>query len=76
MKNKKAVAKFLFNSFARRPGRGLAALSLLVAADFPRRADAANCDPPPSGLVGWWTGNGNALDSISTQQRHAPRRRH
>ena len=24
------------------------------------------CDPPPSGLVGWWKGEGNANDSIGT----------
>jgi hypothetical protein len=23
-----------------------------------------SCDPPPSGLVGWWPGNGNAIDVI------------
>jgi len=24
------------------------------------------CDPPPSGLVGWWPGEGNANDSVGT----------
>ena len=24
------------------------------------------CTPPPSGLVGWWRGEGNALDSVGT----------
>ena len=27
-------------------------------------AGAANCDPAPSGLVGWWQGEGNALDAV------------
>ena len=25
---------------------------------------APSCDPPPSGLVSWWPGNGNALDIV------------
>lgn len=29
-------------------------------------AQAADCDPPPSGMVGWWKGEDNANDSIST----------
>ncbi len=28
-------------------------------------ARAANCDPPPSGMVGWWPGEGNASDIVS-----------
>jgi hypothetical protein len=24
------------------------------------------CDPPPSGLVSWWKGEGNATDSVGT----------
>jgi hypothetical protein len=24
------------------------------------------CDPPPAGLVGWWRGEGNAIDAIGT----------
>jgi len=26
----------------------------------------ANCDPPPSGIVGWWPGDGDASDIYST----------
>jgi hypothetical protein len=29
------------------------------------RAGAQTCVPPPSGLVGWWPGNGNAKDAIA-----------
>src|SRR5262249_47736214 len=25
-----------------------------------------NCSPPPSGLVSWWSGDGNALDIVGT----------
>ncbi|MGA2244785.1 MAG: LamG-like jellyroll fold domain-containing protein [Verrucomicrobiota bacterium] len=27
---------------------------------------ASNCDPPPSGIVAWWPGEGNATDTIGT----------
>src|SRR5688572_22735434 len=27
---------------------------------------AQNCAPPPSGLVGWWKGNGDATDALGT----------
>ena len=30
------------------------------------RIAAANCVPPPPGLLGWWRGEGNALDSVGT----------
>src|ERR1035437_5566174 len=29
-------------------------------------ADLTNCTPPPSGLVGWWPGEGNANDRVGT----------
>jgi hypothetical protein len=29
-------------------------------------ARAQSCDPPPSGLVGWWKGDGNIYDSAGT----------
>jgi hypothetical protein len=29
-------------------------------------ARAVDCDPPPSGIVGWWPGEGNAWDVIGT----------
>lgn len=39
------------------------------------RVLAANCVPPPPGLVGWWPGDGNALDIVggldATQQGDA-----
>ena len=28
-------------------------------------AIAANCDPPPSGIVAWWPGEGNAADAAA-----------
>jgi hypothetical protein len=36
------------------------AISLLAALAFLNRSSAAGCDPAPSGLVGWWAGDGNA----------------
>ena len=49
------------------PARLVAALSLVVcAALVPNRA-AADCVPPPSGLVGWWSGDGFALDLTTNQ---------
>jgi hypothetical protein len=46
---------------------GLAASTLLAfSVCSPAPAQAADCDPPPSGMVGWWKGEGNANDSIST----------
>lgn len=32
----------------------------------PAMAQTPNCAPAPSGLVGWWKGDGNALDSAGT----------
>jgi len=29
-------------------------------------ADPTNCTPPPSGLVGWWRGDGDCLDAAGT----------
>lgn len=44
----------------------VAALSLAVcAALVPVRASATDCTTPPSGLVGWWPGDGSALDLTS-----------
>src|SRR5690348_18297527 len=40
------------------------AMALLVFAT--PSAPAANCDPPPSGIVSWWPGEGNALDIQGT----------
>jgi hypothetical protein len=31
-------------------------------------ADLTNCTPPPLGLVGWWQGEGNALDQAGTNK--------
>ncbi|HLX68957.1 MAG TPA: hypothetical protein VKV04_04940, partial [Verrucomicrobiae bacterium] len=28
------------------------------------QSSSPSCTPPPSGLVGWWRAEGNALDSI------------
>jgi hypothetical protein len=46
---------------------GLAVSSFLAfTLCSPAPAQAADCDPPPSGMVGWWKGEDNANDSIST----------
>ena len=29
-------------------------------------AQPTNCTPPPSGLAGWWAGEGSAADSYGT----------
>src|SRR2546423_15497936 len=47
--------------------RVLTAAALFVAsvlADF--RAAAAGCVPVPAGVVGWWPGEGDAKDIVST----------
>ena len=53
--------------FLDRPCRCLAvALLLPIILGSGLRAGAASCLPAPSGLVGWWAGDGNALDIAST----------
>jgi hypothetical protein len=42
----------------------LAAVGTLVFG-VPRPAQAQSCVPPPSGLVGWWPGNGTADDLVA-----------
>jgi Concanavalin A-like lectin/glucanases superfamily/FG-GAP-like repeat/IPT/TIG domain len=37
---------------------------LFVLAEVPL-ANSTSCTPPPSGLVSWWKGESNALDSVS-----------
>jgi hypothetical protein len=37
----------------------LAALAMTTV-----RAQGTPCDPPPSGIISWWAGEGNALDQI------------
>jgi len=66
MKNRITAGKnrsFYFN-----PAACWRACALMLAAvtAFAPRTQAASCLPPPSGLVGWWTGDGNALDIAST----------
>jgi hypothetical protein len=39
--------------------------SLNYPTRFYRLAPLSNCVPPPSGLVAWWRGEGNAVDSVS-----------
>ncbi len=43
---------------------GIVMLAVLAAATLPTQA--SSCTPPPAGLVGWWRGEGNANDSIGT----------
>jgi hypothetical protein len=37
---------------------------MLICAALPAVAVAQTCVPPPSGIVAWWRGDGNATDSI------------
>src|SRR5690349_21751738 len=37
---------------------------VMLAVDAVRPARAANCLPPPPGLVAWWPGEGDAKDLI------------
>jgi hypothetical protein len=39
---------------------------LIFFAAASRLVNASNCIPPPSGIVGWWPGDGNANDVIGT----------
>jgi hypothetical protein len=41
----------------------IACLSFVLA-EVPL-ANSTSCTPPPSGLVSWWKGESNALDSVS-----------
>jgi hypothetical protein len=43
----------------------LATLALAALLPAPLCAQT-NCTPPPSGLVAWWPGDGNALDLVGT----------
>jgi len=40
----------------------VALVVILLLSLSPRSAAQTNCVWPPSGLVSWWPGNGNALD--------------
>ena len=42
-------------------GTVISATIVLTASD-----DPTNCTPPPSGLVGWWRGDGDCLDAAGT----------
>ncbi len=65
MNIKMTFENFLTRVLPRRGRRRLAGLLLLTAAVSAVRVDAG-CVEPPSGLVGWWAGDGNALDTAST----------
>jgi len=43
---------------------GLVLLAALAAVTLPTQA--ASCTPPPAGIIGWWKGDGNAVDSVAT----------
>ncbi|HZL79849.1 MAG TPA: LamG-like jellyroll fold domain-containing protein [Candidatus Limnocylindrales bacterium] len=43
---------------------GLTILAALAVATV-RAQGTTSCTPPPAGLVGWWKGDGTALDSVS-----------
>jgi hypothetical protein len=44
----------------------VASVSIVFANLTELRAQTTNCTPAPSGLVGWWKGDGNAMDSVAT----------
>ncbi|WP_040549200.1 LamG domain-containing protein [Pedosphaera parvula] len=41
------------------------ALASLLTAFISNNSPAQNCMPPPSGLVAWWPGEGNAVDNVA-----------
>src|SRR5690349_8135497 len=41
-------------------------ITLICIGVIRHEVDAADCLPPPSGLVSWWPGEGNANDIISS----------
>jgi len=43
---------------------GLLAVPLLLLG-VDGRAEGQTCVPPPAGIVGWWSGNGNANDAVA-----------
>lgn len=47
-------------------GWKISLLQIFLALVTTFAARASSCDPPPSGLVGWWPGDGNANDIIGT----------
>jgi hypothetical protein len=53
--------------FILRPRRGWGWVFLLAAGLLTAvRVTAQTCDPAPSGMIGWWPGDGNANDIFST----------
>jgi len=44
----------------------IAAIFILTPLAVVLSAHAQGCDPPPSGIIGWWPGDGSAADIIST----------
>jgi len=60
----KATGWFSAPSTLRRSACALAKVALVVILLLslsPRSAAQTNCVRPPSGLISWWPGNGNAL---------------
>ena len=57
------LASFLRNPPSKTLLLAVAALPFFLAESF---CLAASCAPPPSGLVGWWRGEGTAADSSGT----------
>jgi alpha-tubulin suppressor-like RCC1 family protein len=54
----------LFNSHSVSMKRDVYQLILIFSFLFRFYASAVNCTPPPAGLIGWWQGEGNALDIV------------
>src|SRR5579871_4662276 len=45
---------------------GLLAVAAALGLANPPAAGAADCDPPPAGIIGWWPGQGNATNVAGT----------
>lgn len=58
------------SSYIPNPAKALATLPRLLLAGLlltgSSAATLADCTPPPDGLVGWWQGNGSAVDAAGT----------
>lgn len=53
-------------NFCLPPGWKIHLLQIFLVLAAASAVRAASCDPPPSGIVGWWPAEGNANDIIGT----------
>ena len=57
------MKRFMKFSYGRVQSAGIVMLAALVAAKA--QPQGTSCTPPPAGIVGWWKGDGTAVDVIS-----------